>query len=150
VRDVAGLYVYENTLVVVELTGAAIKAALEHSAHYFRPHEPGKTAAELIDPAIPGYNFDLAEGVDYTIDLRRPLGDRIVDLTYRGAPLAPDQRLRVAINNYRHNGGGGYTMFRDAPVLHRSNTEIRDLIIQWVERHPEIPVEPSNNWRLVW
>ena len=150
VRDIAGLYVYENTLIVVELTGAQIKEALEHSARYFRDGEPGRSPTELIDPRIPGYNFDLAEGVEYTIDLRRPHGDRIVDLRWKGAPLDPAQRLRVAINNYRLNGGGGYTMFREAPVLHRSSTEIRDLIIHWVERHPEIPTEPTNNWRLVW
>jgi len=148
VRDVAGLYVYENTLVTVELTGAQLKAALEHSARYFRPYVPGRTAAQLIDPQIPGYNFDLAEGVDYTIDLTRPPGDRIVDLSFRDRPLKPAEKLRVAVNNYRVNGGGGYSMYRDAPVLYRSATEIRDLIIDWVERHPEIPAEPTGNWRL--
>ena len=150
VRDIAGLYVYDNTLIVVELSGAEIKAALEHSAHYFRPHEPGRTPAELVDSQIPGYNFDLAEGVEYALDLRRPRGERVVDLNFRGAPLAPTQKLRVAINNYRHNGGGGYTMFKDAPVLHRSSTEIRDLIITWIQQNPEIPIEPTNNWRLIW
>lgn len=148
VRDIAGLYVYENTLVTVELTGAQLKEALEHSARYFRPYVAGRTAAQLIDPQIPGYNFDTAEGVDYTIDLTRAPGDRIIDLTFRGRPLSPGERLRVAVNNYRVNGGGGYTMYRDAPVLYRSATEIRDLIIDWVERHPEIPAEPTGNWRL--
>jgi 2',3'-cyclic-nucleotide 2'-phosphodiesterase/3'-nucleotidase len=148
VRDIAGLYVYENTLVVVELTGAQVREALEHAARYFRPYSPGKSAAELVDPTIPGYNFDLAEGVEYVIDLRRAPGDRIVDLRLGGAPLDPARKLRVAINNYRHNGGGGYTMFRGAPVLQRSSEEIRNLIIQWVTRQGEIPQEPTNNWTL--
>jgi 2',3'-cyclic-nucleotide 2'-phosphodiesterase/3'-nucleotidase len=55
----------------------------------------------------------------------------------------------VAINNYRLNGGGGYTMFRGAKVLLRSNVEIRDLIIDWVRRHPDIPSEPNQNWKLL-
>jgi 2',3'-cyclic-nucleotide 2'-phosphodiesterase/3'-nucleotidase len=148
VRDIAGLYVYENTLVVVELSGAQVKDALEHAARYFRPYSPGKTAADLVDPTIPGYNFDLAEGVEYVIDLKRPHGERIVDLRYRGAPLDSSKKLRVAINNYRHNGGGGYTMFRGAPVLQRSSEEIRNLIIQWVTRQGEVPTEPTNNWAL--
>ena len=63
VREIYDLYHYENTLVVVELTGRQLKAALEHSARYFRPYEPGRTPAELIDDKIPGYNFDIAEGV---------------------------------------------------------------------------------------
>lgn len=149
VREIAALYVYENTLVTIELTGAQIKAALEHAARYFGPYAEGKTAADLIDRSIPGYNFDIAEGVDYTIDLTRPVGDRITGLRRDGAPLAPDAKLRVAINNYRLNGGGGYTMFKDAPVLSRSSTEIRDLIIDWVEEHRDIPTEPTHNWRIV-
>lgn len=149
VRDIAGLYIYENTLVVVEATGAQLKAALEHSARYFRAYEAGKTPAELIDEKIPGYNFDIAEGVSYALDLRKPFGERIVDLTFKGQPLNPAKKLRVAINNYRLNGGGGYTMFKDCPVVARSSAEIRDLIIDWVERNGAIPAEATGNWRLL-
>ena len=46
-------------------------------------------------------------------------------------------------------GGGGYTMYKDAPVVSRSSAEIRDLIMDWVERHKEIPATPTNNWRLL-
>ena len=149
VRDIASLYVFENTLYVIEVTGAQLKAALEHSARYFLPHAPGKSPADLIDRSIPGYNFDIAEGVAYEIDLRRPYGDRIRNLSFQGTPLAPERKLRLATNNYRYNGGGGYTMFKDAKVLARSSTEIRDLIITWVERHGTIPAEPTGNWRLL-
>ncbi|HSP62456.1 MAG TPA: bifunctional UDP-sugar hydrolase/5'-nucleotidase, partial [Pyrinomonadaceae bacterium] len=58
VRDIAGLYEYENTLVTLELTGQQLKDALEHSARYFREYEPGKSLNELVDQRIPGYNFD--------------------------------------------------------------------------------------------
>lgn len=149
VRDIASLYIYENTLYVIEVTGAQLKAALEHSARYFLPYEPGKSPADLIDRSVPGYNFDIAEGVTYEIDLRRPYGDRIQNLAFQGAPLAPDRKLRLATNNYRYNGGGGYTMLKDAKVLARSSTEIRDLIIAWVERHGALPAEPTGNWRLL-
>src|SRR5258707_1617192 len=69
VREIAGIYEYENTLVTLELTGQQLKDALEHSAHYFREYQPGKTLAELVDQRIPGYNFDMAEGVDYELDV---------------------------------------------------------------------------------
>jgi 2',3'-cyclic-nucleotide 2'-phosphodiesterase/3'-nucleotidase len=149
IRDLAGLYIYENTLVVVELAGQQLKDALEHSARFFVDYVPGKTAVELINPRIPGYNFDVAEGVTYDIDLSKPLGQRIQNLRYQGQPLDPKRKLRVAINNYRAGGGGGYTMFKDAPVLDRSSREIRDLIADWVEANHKIPTEPSNNWRIV-
>jgi 2',3'-cyclic-nucleotide 2'-phosphodiesterase (5'-nucleotidase family) len=148
VRDIAGLYVYENTLIVIEVTGQQLKDALEHSAKYFKPYEPGKTAAELVDEKIPAYNFDVAEGVNYVIDITKPIGERIQDLRFRGRPLDPDQKVRLATNNYRVNGGGGYTMYKDAPVVYRSSEEIRELIIDWVERHKTIPTTPTNNWRI--
>ena len=148
VRDIAGLYVYENTLVVLEVTGQQLKDALEHSAKYFRPYEPGKTAAELVDEKIPAYNFDIAEGVTYTLNITKPIGQRIENLEFQGKPLSPTQKLRLATNNYRVNGGGGYTTYKGAPVVYRSSAEIRELIIDWVERHQTIPTEPTNNWMI--
>jgi 2',3'-cyclic-nucleotide 2'-phosphodiesterase/3'-nucleotidase len=149
VRDIAGLYVYENTLVVIEVTGQQLKEALEHSAKYFRAYEPNKPVADLVDEKIPGFNFDIAEGVSYDLDISRPVGQRIQNLRFHAQPLSPSQKLRLAVNNYRINGGGGYTMYKNAPVVYRSSAQIRDLIIDWVERHKQIPAEPTNNWRIL-
>ena len=149
VRDIAGLYVYENTLAVLEVTGQQLKDALEHSAKYFKTYVPGKPAADLIDEKIPAYNFDIAEGVTYELDISKPIGQRIQNLRFRGQPLSPTRKLRLATNNYRVNGGGGYTMYKNAPVVYRSSEEIRELIIDWLERNKTVPVKPSNNWRLV-
>lgn len=149
VRDIAGLYIYENTLVVLEVSGKQLRDALEHSAKYFRPYEPGKSARDLVDEKIPSYNFDIAEGVTYDLNLTKPFGQRIENLQFRGKPLLPEQKLRLATNNYRVNGGGGYVMYKGAPVVYRSSQEIRELIIDWVERHKTIPTEPTNNWKIV-
>ena len=149
VRNIAGLYVYENTLVVLEVTGQQLKDALEHSAKYFRAYEPGKSPAELVDEKIPAYNFDIAEGVTYVLNIAKPIGRRIENLQFQGKPLSPAQKLRLATNNYRVNGGGGYTMYKGAPVVYRSSQEIREMIIDWVESHKTIPTEPTNNWKIV-
>lgn len=149
VRNIAGLYEYENTLVTLELTGQQLKDALEHSAHYFRAYEPGKSLSELVDQRIPGYDFDMAEGVTYELDVTKPFGQRIQNLKFKGQPLLPTQKLRVVTNNYRVNGGGGYTMYKGAPVVYRSSEEVRELIIDWVERNKKIPTEADNNWRIV-
>jgi 2',3'-cyclic-nucleotide 2'-phosphodiesterase/3'-nucleotidase len=149
VRDIAGLYEYENTLVTLELTGQQLKDALEHSARYFREYQPGKSLAELVDQRIPGYNFDMAEGVTYELDVTKPFGQRIQNLKFKGQTLNPTQKFRVVTNNYRVNGGGGFTMFKDAPVVYRSSEEVRELIIDWVERNKTIPTQASNNWRIV-
>jgi 2',3'-cyclic-nucleotide 2'-phosphodiesterase (5'-nucleotidase family) len=149
VREIASLYVYENTLVVLEVTGKQLKEALEHSAKYFLAYQPGKPASDLVDEKIPGYNFDIAQGVNYELDISKPIGERIQNLRFNGQPVRPDQKFRLATNNYRVNGGGGYTMYKGAPVVYRSSTEIRDLIIDWVERHKTIPTKPDDNWRIV-
>ena len=149
VRDIAGLYEYENTLVTLELNGQQLKDALEHSAQYFREYELNKTLNELVDQRVPGYNFDVAEGVTYDLDLTKPFGQRIQNLKFKGQPLSPTQKLRVVTNNYRVNGGGGYVMFKNAPVVYRSSAEVRELIIDWVERNKTIPTKASNNWRIV-
>jgi 2',3'-cyclic-nucleotide 2'-phosphodiesterase/3'-nucleotidase len=149
VRDIAGLYVYENTLVVLEVTGQQLKDALEHSAKYYKPYVAGKSPRDLIDEKIPAYNFDIAEGVTYDLDISKPIGQRILNLRFRGQPLSLSKKLRLATNNYRVNGGGGYTMYKNAPVVYRSSEEIRELIIDWLERNKTVPTKPNNNWRLV-
>ena len=99
---------------------------------------------------LPGYYADSAEGsgVSYAIDLTRPVGDRIVALRYHGAPLDPEAKLRVAINNYRYSGGGGYD-FKNLPVVYRSPQEMRDLIIEYLARTGTIPAEGDHHWRIV-
>jgi 2',3'-cyclic-nucleotide 2'-phosphodiesterase/3'-nucleotidase len=149
VRDIAGLYVYENTLVVLEVTGQQLKDALEHSARYFKEYVPGKPASDLVDDKIPAYNFDIAEGVTYDLDISKPFGQRIQNLRFHGQPLSLTRKLRLATNNYRVNGGGGYDMYKNAPVVYRSSEEIRELIIDWVEKNKTVPATPDNNWRII-
>ena len=149
VRDIAGLYEYENTLITLELTGQQLKDALEHSARYFKEYQPGSSLNDLVDSRIPGFNFDVAQGVSYDIDLTKPFGQRIQNLKFKGQTLDPKQKLRVVTNNYRVNGGGGYAMYKNAPVVYRSSAEVRELIIDWVEKNKTIPTQTDNNWRIV-
>jgi 2',3'-cyclic-nucleotide 2'-phosphodiesterase / 3'-nucleotidase len=145
VRQAAALYVYENTLYVVEMTGAQLKDALEHAASFF-PAWP-VPAGEPI--RLPGYNADCAEGVSYVIDLTQPVGQRIRDLMFHGKPLDPAHVLRVAINNYRYTGGGRYSVYQGLPVVYRSPVEIRELMIDYLTRTKEIPPTADGNWKLL-
>ncbi len=154
IRDLAGLYVFPNTLFGVEMTGAQVKEYLEYSAKYFAQTAPGAP----VDPATltnangtPDYNYDMMSGVDYDIDISRPVGERIVNLSFNGAPVDPAQRFAVATNNYRQSGGGNFPHISSAPVLVNQQTEIRQLLIDYVVA--EGTVDPANfaenNWRLV-
>ncbi len=107
IKDVAGLYIYDNTLEAVVLTGAEVRAYLEFSARYFVTLAPGAPVdpATISDPAVPDYNYDVFSGVDYDIDISRPVGSRITRLQIGGADVAADARFVVAVNNYRRSGG---------------------------------------------
>jgi len=56
--------------------------------------------------------------------------------------------LRIAINNYRAAGSGGYAMFRDAKIVWRSSEEIRDLIVAYYTQRGSLPEKPDHNWRI--
>jgi len=149
IRQIAALYVYENQLYVVEGNGKMVRDALENSARYYNTCQSDCTRGPLINPAVVGYNYDMAEGVGYEIDLTQPIGHRIRNLRWRGKPLDDNQPLHIAVNNYRAGGSAGYSMFRGAKILWRSPDEIRDLVIQYYSEHKTLPAHPDNNWRVV-
>jgi 2',3'-cyclic-nucleotide 2'-phosphodiesterase (5'-nucleotidase family) len=151
VAQIAQLYPYENSLRALRLTGAQVRAYLEHSARYYRVVTENGVPRAVPDGRIPGYNFDLLAGAEYVMDLSRPVGQRITSLSFRGKPVAATDSFTVAINNYRASGGGNYDMLRGAPVVWESATEIRDLLIEEVRRRGLIgPADfLKENWRII-
>jgi 2',3'-cyclic-nucleotide 2'-phosphodiesterase/3'-nucleotidase len=154
IKDVAGLYIYDNTLLASILTGAQIKDYLEYSAKYFVQVDP----AAPVAPATwtnagntPDYNYDQFSGVEYGVDISQPVGSRIVGLAYNGAPVASDQQFLVAVNNYRQSGGGGFPHIAGAPVVYNAQVAIREAIVSYASAAGTI--DPADfhveNWRLV-
>ncbi|WP_029663424.1 bifunctional UDP-sugar hydrolase/5'-nucleotidase [Cellulomonas sp. KRMCY2] len=154
VRDIAGLYIYDNTLLGIKLTGAQVRAYLEKSAEYFKQvPAAGSYASTDVTNAptatapngTPDYNYDVMGGLDqpltYGIDLSQAAGARITDLAYGGVPVADGQEFVVAINNYRQSGGGNFPGVTTAPVVYNRQMEIRQLLIDWVTA--EQVVDPS-------
>lgn len=148
VGEIARLYPYENTLSAVRLSGAQLRAYLEYSARYYGTYG---TSEPPVHTNVPGYNFDVVAGAEYTIDLSRPAGSRIMSLAVRGKPVADGDSFTLALNNYRRSGGGGYAMLKDAPEVYTSTAEIRDLLIAEVERRRHISPRDyfQRNWSIV-
>ncbi|GAB2838861.1 5'-nucleotidase C-terminal domain-containing protein [Streptomyces deserti] len=153
IRDVAGLYVFENTLEARLMTGAQMKAYLEYSASYFVQTPAGAQ----VDPAkltnangTPDYNYDVVSGLTYEIDIARPAGSRVTNVRFGGAPLADDARFVFAVNNYRANGGGNFPHVAAAQLLWSNSDEIRNTMIAWVKAKGVLdPAEfASVDWRL--
>ncbi|MFC8617961.1 bifunctional metallophosphatase/5'-nucleotidase [Micromonospora purpureochromogenes] len=154
IRDVAGLYVFDNTLEAVVLTGAEVKAYLEYSAKYFVTLPVGAAVdpATISDPAVPDYNYDVISGVDYDIDISKPVGQRITRLVLAGTatPVADTAQFVIAVNNYRRSGGGNFPGIVKTQVYNEQQ-EIRQLLIDWAQAKGTI--DPADfyvpNWKLV-
>lgn len=100
--DVRALLPFNNTIVMLEVTGAALRAALERSA------------AALPRPA--GAYLQTA-GLTYAVDPSRSVGQRVVTLEVGGEPVVDDRLYRVAVPDYLARGGDGYTMLVGARVV---------------------------------
>ncbi len=147
-RWVHALYVYPNTLVAVEVSGAQVGAILEHAARYYDGLECSAEAGctLLTDPGVAHYNVDSMAGVSYRIDPTRPEGDRVRDLRYRGLPLDLHRTFKLVCNNYRAAGGGGFPHLADARVVWRSSTEVADLIGEYLQSSPAWRPTVDGNW----
>ena len=164
IRDVAGLYIYDNTLLGVRVSGADVKAYLEFSARYFKQVSgTGPFTLAQVTNAVtatapngtPDYNYDAVAGLDapltYDIDIAQAPGSRIVNLAYDGVPVTDAQQFVMAVNNYRQSGGGGFPAVSTATVVYNRQNEIRQLLIDWVLANRVIdPADfASVDWRLV-
>jgi len=147
VADVAGLYVYDNTLKAIRISGAQLRAYLEKSAEYYLPC-PGSACETLVNPAVAGYNFDVVSGVDYALDLTRPVGSRVVRLERGGRAVADADSFTLALNTYRASGSGGFSMLIGAPVVYDRGEGIRELLIEEIRRRGTL--RPGDVYRPSW
>lgn len=147
IRDVVATYVYPNTLKTIRVTRAVLKAALERSAEYFELDESGalRVSEAFLSPIVMHYNFDHMAGLDVTMDVHRPVGDRVTQMRWQGRKLADDQALTLCLNNYRATGTGGYPLYADCELVKDQPTEIAQMIIEYIDHHRSITVD-KHNW----
>lgn len=149
-RDIVSNYMYPNTLVVLELAGKDIKAALEQTANYFTLDERGEIVVNptYIEPKPQHYNYDMWEGVDYTLNISKPAGERVENITYKGEPLQDEKNYHVVLNNYRATGGGDYNMFPGKKVVKEIQKDAVELIHAYFEKHDTVEAYVINNFRV--
>lgn len=150
-RDVVANYMYPNTLVVLELQGKDMKAALEKSAAYFMLDEEGNIIVNpsYEQPKPQHYNYDMWEGITYTINVAKPIGERIEKLCYHDQPIIEHDRYHVVLNNYRASGGGDYTMFQNKPIVKEIQKDAVELIRAYFEKYTTVEATVTENFSVV-
>ena len=170
-----GVYVYENFLFGLKMTGSQLKNWLEWSVRYY------KQTTSSTDPIvkdsvlnIADYNLDQLYGATYDIDLTEPActvdstgkvitGNRIKNLKINGVLVKDTDAFKVAVNNYRYNGGGGFmaaagfvpgsqatidATFYDSAKTLGDDGQVRNMMFKYVQDNGTISPTNSNNWKI--
>ena len=162
IKDVANIYKYPNTAVIMKLNGKDIKQWLEMSAGMFNTIDPNKSdAQELLNKNYPAFNFDTLDGLTYEIDItKKPKynengeiinkdSSRIVNLKHNGKDVKDADEFLVITNNYRASGGGNFPIFEgDNKVVFTSSDETRQIVTDYIKAKGTINPKADNNWNI--
>ncbi|CAN5733528.1 5'-nucleotidase C-terminal domain-containing protein [soil metagenome] len=104
-RDLLSILPFKNKVVKLELTGATLRATLEHGV---------STSGEDAQPG----RFPQVAGLRFTFDASRPPGSRVVGVTVNGQPLDDHRKYTLATTNFLAiDGGDGYGMLKESRLL---------------------------------
>lgn len=174
-RNLFTLYKYENLLYTMSLTGQEIKDFLEFgfgrqynqmkstSDHLlnFRKDENGNL---IKNPRFgytfmtPSFNFTSAAGIKYTVDVTKPVGERVTVISMSdGKPFDLDKKYDVAVNSYQASGGGGFFAEglglskeeTDARVVNASKKDVRKYIADYIIAQGIIKPVSRNDWKVI-
>lgn len=176
IKDIFKIYHYENYLYTMALSGQEIKDYLEYSCgnwfngmedendHLinFAKDENGEikfsSCYNTPETGERFYNYSSAAGINYTVDVSKPAGERITIISMSdGHMFHFDSTYSVAINSYRGSGGGGH-LTRGADIakeelskriLTSTDKDFRFYITKWIEEKKTINPEIISTWQVV-
>ena len=101
-RDILKELPFSARTVKLELTGAAIREALENGVGEL-PNTTGR--------------FPQVSGMRFTVNSQKPKGQRVSEVMIGGRPLDPSSRYTIATSDYLLEGGDGYTSLQQGKPL---------------------------------
>lgn len=117
-KDTIAVFPFGNNVHKIQVTGAQVKEALEHGVSKY--------------PADVGI-FPQVSGISFTLDSSAPAGSRVVNLEVNGKPIDLTQKYSLAVTNFMHTGGDGYSMLVNAPILGEYGLA-DDVLAAWISR----------------
>jgi len=150
VLDVLANYPYFNYLKVIKIDGQTLKLYLEKNAEYFSlKNESVVVSKNYCYPKQKDYDYDMVDGINYTIDVSRPIGNRIVSLTYHGEKVAANDQFKLVISDYRYSGVGGFQMLADCELLATIKADMAQLIIKYLQDNPKLVINHQDNIQVI-
>lgn len=163
IKDIAYNYTYPGgEITVYDMKGQDLKDYMEWSAAYFNQMQEGDVTLSYDPERRATYSTNtIFGGVNYKIDVTRPAGDRIVELTWPdGRPVDMDERVTLGIHSYRLEGQqapGGWMEGRYFDVLYSSLDEygdqgtLRNLTITYIRDvlNGEVIPDTTKNWEII-
>ena len=170
VRDLFKFCPFSNFLYAMQLTGREIRGYLEHSYAGWATDSmtedgglirlrPGAKVTDKYKTFVPPYNYSAAQGIDYTVDLSKPAGERvtILRLTGHSEPFDLDRTYRVAVNSYRAGGAGGMLTTgsgiakEDLPkrIVGATSHDQSYYLAEFFRRHKVVRPTDPKNWRFL-
>jgi len=116
---------FGNFLVVMDLTGAQVKAILEQQ---FFPRPP---RARLF--------MGISDGLTYDWSQSAPQGSAVSNLRLNGVLIDPNATYKVATNNFLADGGDGFTVFRQGTNRIGGLDDLTSLINYMTDHSPVSP-----------
>lgn len=150
VRNVFSTYPFPNTLTIVKINGKELKLALEENAKYFTLINNQITISDTFSkPKEQHYNYDMFDGVEYTIKVSNPIGQRIISLTRHNHQIQETDEFTLVLNNYRAAGGGDFQIFRNLDVIKEIPKDVPILIIDHIKEVKTIVPNKKNNITII-
>ncbi len=156
IKNAFDLYVYPNTAMVLKISGKELKEYLEWSVQSFNNLEANSNQEQhLVNEDIPSYNYDVVDGVTYTIDLtkaNRYKGDKVVnasssritELKYNGKDVKENDEFLLITNNYRANTSN--IINKDSKnVVFDSKIQNKSILIDYIKEKNNIINKIDNN-----
>lgn len=153
-KDVAFIYKYDNTLMGTNITGENLLKYMEWTVGYYQTAKEGDVTI-AFNPDFRAYNYDMLSGINYEIDISKPVGSRIVNATLNGEPIDPAKTYKLAVNNYRFGTlmANGWATLKDVyySSANDASPAIRDLIVKYTNEQLKGVLTPKcdHNWKIV-
>jgi 2',3'-cyclic-nucleotide 2'-phosphodiesterase (5'-nucleotidase family) len=101
-KDILTELPFGNKTLMIEVSGAQVKELLENGV-------------SQIDKGAG--RFPQVSGLAFTVEVAKPVGERISEIMANGKPLDMAAMYKVATNDFMARGGDGYTAFKSGKLM---------------------------------